>query len=191
VPLAAGIFGQLLAESAGLSVVGGLLGVALAFGFLRLMEVMAADIATPGDLLVSLPVLAFTATVAVASTLVFGSAPAWQAMRIDPIEGLKDGGYATLGVRRSFGRRAFVAAQIALALTLLAGGGLVVRDLVRLSRVDLGLRPERLLTFRVGDPDGAGADGERLEAFYRRVTDGLRALPGYGETVGLSTGCRS
>jgi putative ABC transport system permease protein len=180
------IFGQLLAESAGLSVIGGLLGVALAFGFLRLMEVMAADIATPGDLLVSLPVLAFTVTATVASTLVFGSAPAWQAMRIDPIEGLKDGGYATLGVQRSFGRRALVAAEIALALTLLAGGGLVVRDLASLSRVDLGLRPERLLTFRVGDPEGAGADGEHLEAFYRRVTDGLRALPGV-ETVGLST----
>jgi putative ABC transport system permease protein len=180
------ILAQVLAESACLSAIGAAVGIALAFGFLQVMRAMAADIAAPGQLIVSLPVLVFTVAVALGSTLLFGSAPAWQAMQADPIEGLKDGGYATIGTQRSLGRRAFVAAQVALALTLLAGGGLVVRDLVRLSHVDLGLRHERLLTFRVTHPEGAGAAVERLAAFYRRVTDGVGALPGV-ETVGLST----
>ena len=180
------ILAQMLAEGAALSTLGGVLGVALAFAFLQVMRVMAAGIAAPGELIVSLPVLAFTAAVALASTVLFGTAPAWQAMRADPIEGLKDGGYAAIGTRSSLGRRVFVAAQVALALTLLAGGGLVVRDLVRLSHVDLGLRHERLLTFRLAYPDGPAADTERLAAFYRRVTDGVGSLPGV-ETIGLST----
>jgi putative ABC transport system permease protein len=180
------ILAQVLAESAALSAIGAALGVALAFGFLQVMRVMAADIAAPGDLIVSLPVLAFTVAVALVSTLLFGGAPAWQAMQADPIEGLKDGGHAAIGTRRSLGRRAFVAAQVALALTLLAGGGLVVRDLARLSHVELGLRHDRLLTFRVAYPAGEALEEGPLESFYRRVTDALRSLPGV-ETVGVST----
>jgi putative ABC transport system permease protein len=178
------ILAQFLAESAALAVVGGLLGTGLAFAFVRIMQAVTSLVAIP-DFALSGPVLVFTAAVTVAATFLFGSVPAWAAMRTNPLEGLKDGGYATIGARRKGGRRVLVAAEVALALTLLAVGALVVSDLVALARVDLGLRHDRLLTFRLDGPGDRAADADRVDAFYRRVVEGLRALPAV-ETVGLS-----
>jgi putative ABC transport system permease protein len=176
------IFAQFLAESAALAAVGGVAGTALAFALVRATTVIAAHVVRPEEMRISLPVLGFTAAATMASTLLFGFVPAWSAMRTDPIQGLKDGGYATIGSRRSVGRRLLVAAEFALALTVLAGGGLVVHDLLTLASVDPGLKPDGVLTFRLTGPGSLPTRDTRIpvrpESFRREVTDAIRAQPG-------------
>jgi putative ABC transport system permease protein len=183
------IFAQFLVESALLAAIGGVLGAALAFVLVRPLTAIAAHVVRPEEIGISLPVLAFTAAVTMASTLLFGFVPAWSAMRTDPIESLKDGGHATIGSRRSVGRRLLVAAEFALALTVLAGGGLVVHDLVTLASVDLGLRPDGVLTFRLTGPGSLPTRNTRIEPrperFRREVTDSISAVPGV-EDVALA-----
>ena len=110
------------------------------------------------------------------SGVLFGCVPAWQATRTDANEVLKESGRSISGGRNTF-RRALVVAEFALALALLAGGGLAVHSLVNLANVDMGFRSDHLLTFNVpmsGDRyDGA----ERVTAFTIGCSNGCRLCP--------------
>src|SRR5437660_12071769 len=105
------------------------------------------------DIRISVPVLLFTIAVTAIAGLLFGSAPAWQASRLDLNEVLKLGGRTGAAGARRNARRALVIAEFSLALTLLASGGLALKSFWNLTRVDLGVRTEHGLSVLLPVPD--------------------------------------
>ena len=98
-------------------------------------------------------VVAFTLVLAVVTTLLFGLVPALRTLHVNLVESLREGGQqATLGGRRQRLRGALVAAEVALAVMLVIGAGLMIRSLSALGRIDLGFNPERVLTMRLSVP---------------------------------------
>ncbi len=140
---------QLVTESLPLSLFGGLLGILLAWGGLRLF-VAAAPPGFPrlNELSLDLPVLAFTAAVSILTAVVFGIVPAIQASNPDLVGSLKETGRSgTDGVARQHLRSALVTIQIAMALVLLIGAGLMINSFLRIQNNSLGADPKDLLTF--------------------------------------------
>ena len=168
---------QLLTESALLSIAGAALGIWLAFVASRFL--VDAFVVGTGpvelDVAPSLHVLGFTATIAVATTLLFGVAPALRAARVAPVRALRGDG----GTARSTPGLAgvLVAAQIALSLLLLVGAGLFVQTLENLRAVDAGFQEEGVLVADV-DARREGLSGPALVAFYENLLERVRALPG-------------
>jgi putative ABC transport system permease protein len=179
---------QFLAESVLLALLGGLFGLVLAVAIMRaILAVMPAyTLPSEVDVRLSIPVLLFTVATVIGSGILFGCAPAWQAIRSNLSENLKEGARGTTGGRHRV-QRALVVAEFALALTLLAGGGLAIHSLMNLSRVDLGFRTERLLTFFLPVPNERLKGAERVTLFYDQLEEKLRALPGV-EAVTIATG---
>jgi putative ABC transport system permease protein len=170
---------QLLTESLLLALMGGGLGVALASGLLRAVTALMPAYTLPpeADLRLNLPVLLFTLAASVFCGILFGCAPAWRASHANLSEALKDAA-RSLGSGRDRLRRALVAGEFALALSLLAGAGLALHGLFRLANVDLGFRTEGLLTFSLPVPEGRLTGPERINAFYRELLDRVEAAPG-------------
>ncbi len=177
----------LLVESSVLALLGAALGVVLAYvtNHVTLLA-LPPDVAALG--LSPQPdgrILFFTALVASATALVFGLAPALQATRPDLAPTLKDqAGALAGGAHQARFRKLLVGAQVALSLLLLVGAGLFVRTLMNLRGLGPGFSTERLVAFNL-DPSLNAYDGEKGKAFYQRLSDELRALPGVRE-VGLA-----
>jgi putative ABC transport system permease protein len=184
----ADLFRQLLTESVLLAAIGGALGVALAWALVTVIMAMMPPYTLPSeaDVRLSVPVLLFTLAVSVCSGVLFGSAPAWQAMRPNMNETLKEGSRSVTGARHRL-RRALVIAEVALALTLLAGGGLAIRSLLKLARVDLGFRTDHLLTFSLPVPRERLNGEDEVNAFYRVLLERVSAVPGV-TAASVSTG---
>ncbi len=172
---------QLLVESLMLSVAGGacglLLSVAIVRGLLSFLPVGSAPLAlkaTPDP-----RILAFNAALALGTGLLFGLAPALQAMRLDLWSTLKDVVGAVSGTGSSVKlRKGLVMAQVAFSFLLLAGAGLFVKTLNNLKNANTGFRNiENLVTFQV-DASLSGYPEARMEAYYRQALEGLRTLPG-------------
>jgi putative ABC transport system permease protein len=170
---------QLLTESLLLALAGAALGLALATGAIELiLRFGPGDIPRLAEVGIDGGVLAFVVATTLAATLLFGLAPALQASRA-PIEGLRGAsGGASLQRRARRMRQGLVVAEVALALALCAGAGLMLRSLVRLSAVDPGFRSERVLTFELSLPDARYRDEGRVGAFAEQLLVRLRALPG-------------
>ena len=151
------LFRQFLIESLLLALVGGVLGVYLAWFLIDAILALVPMNMLPSeaDVRISVPVLLFTIGATMLAGLLFGCAPAWQASRLDLNEVMKQGGRTSAGVGRRGVRRALVVVEFALALTLLAGGGLALHSFWNLTRVDLGVRTERVLTFFLPVPQAA------------------------------------
>jgi putative ABC transport system permease protein len=128
---------------------------------------------------VDLRVLLFTAGVALVTSVLFSLAPALRALRIDITDSLKDGGQSasTGGARQRF-RNSLVLVEMALAVVLLVGAGLMLRSLWSLQRVSLGFDPSNVLTMRVSLPVASYGTPEQVVAFYQRLIDRVRQLPG-------------
>ena len=183
------LFAQFLTESLVLAGLGGALGIALAAGLLRLVVSILPPFTLPSeaDMRLSVPVLLFTIAVALLCGVLFGCAPAWQATRLNLSDALKEGGRGTFSGGRHRVRRALVAAQFALALTLLAGGGLAIHSLIRLNRVELGFRSERLLTGSLPVPRERLDGTDRIQPFYRQMLEKIQVVPGVASAA-VSTG---
>jgi putative ABC transport system permease protein len=124
-------------------------------------------------------VLAFTAAVAILTTLVFGLAPALRASRSDLTAALREGGRGGSESRaRQKGRRLLVMGEVALALMLLVASGLSIRGMLRLANGDHGYDPDGLMTFEIVLPDRKYDEPEKLREFYRTLLDGLRGTAG-------------
>jgi hypothetical protein len=123
---------QLLTESLLLSFAGGALGLLLALGGVNfLVSLLPADFPRTHDIHVSGPVFAFTFLISIFTGILFGLAPAWQAARTDPKEGLQKGGRTTTGAsHQSRLRSALVVSEVCLACVLLIGAGLMLRSLL-------------------------------------------------------------
>jgi putative ABC transport system permease protein len=182
------LFRQLLTESVVLASIGGVLGVALAWVFLHAIMAMMPPYTLPSeaDVRLNVPVLVFTLAISLVCGVLFGSAPAWQARRANVNETLKEGG-RSVGAGRHGLRRALVVAEFALALTLLAGGGLAIHSLVKLGNVDLGFQSDHLLTFSLPVPQATLKGNDAVTAFYRQLLERMSAVPGV-TSVSVSTG---
>jgi putative ABC transport system permease protein len=138
------------------------------------------------DVRLSIPVLLFTLAIALGSGILFGCAPVWQALRQNVNDALKEGGRGVASGRHRM-QKALVVTEFALALTLLAGGGLAIHSLMNLSKVDPGFPTERLLTFFLNPPRERLAGAERIVLFYSQLHDKVAALPGV-QSVAFGTG---
>ena len=171
---------QYLTESMVLSVLGGALGVLLAVWGCDLLVALKPD-SIPGvaEVAVDGRVLGFTFALSVLTGLLFGVAPAVHASFADPHDVLKEGGRTTsAGPRARFLRNGLVVAEMAIALVLLAGAGLLVRSFLRLQAIEPGLRVDGVLTMRLWASDAAYPNGEKQQQFYSEVRRRVAALPG-------------
>jgi putative ABC transport system permease protein len=129
-------------------------------------------------------VIAFTTTVAVLTTLIFGVGPALQSARVAPIDAMKEQGRALSG-RQGGLASSLVAMQVALSLVLLIGAGLFVRTFMTLANTELGFRPAQVMVVELGT-DRAGTDSAARREMYQRMIDGVASVPGVA-TAALST----
>ena len=176
---------QLFTESVVLAVAGALLGLALAAAALRLLVTIDPTSLPPlAPIRLDLTVVLFTLALGVITTLLFGLAPALRTLHVNLVEWLREGGQqATLGGRRQRLRSALVAIEVALAVVLVIGAGLMIRSLSQLGRIDLGFNPDRLLTMRVQLPVSAYDTPEKVVGVLR-AADGARARAARGRARG-------
>lgn len=167
-----------LLESLQLSLAGGAAGLLLAYAGLNfLLRLIPANSLDPTTVHLDLSTLAFLFGVSLVTGLGFGIAPALQAARQDPNDGLRD---SSRSVTRgsSNGRNALVVAEFALALLLLMGAGLFIRSFARLLHVNPGFQPASVLTLRVMLSPQSYPDAQRQRAFFERLQTRLKSLPG-------------
>jgi putative ABC transport system permease protein len=171
---------QFLTESVLLSTLGGVVGLAIAYGGLILLKAFIPEnISQAREISIDLKVLAFTFLVSVATGLIFGLAPAIQAARFNQIDTLKEGGRdaATGGSGKRL-RGLLVTAEVAISLVLLIGAGLLINSFLRLRNVDPGFRTDNLLTMKIVLPEPKYEEMERRSAFYTELVNRVQSLAG-------------
>src|SRR5688572_393350 len=172
---------QLFTESALLAIFGGLIGVALSWWGSRLLLLMASDgpEALPVVITPNLRVLGFTFGASVLCAVVFGTAPALRASRIEPNTALKAGKNTAPSTLRNPLGKTFVIAQVALSLLLLVGAGLFIRTLSNLQSIPSGFNPQNVLLLQV-DTSATGFKGDdpKLPALLNEVEQKVKAVPG-------------
>jgi putative ABC transport system permease protein len=171
---------QLLTESALLGIAAGSIGMVLArWGVAGLVAAAPADLPRVDEVGVDVTALAFALGISLAASVLFGLAPALQVSRVQLVEGLRQGGKGSAsGARRSWTRHAFVVAEVALAVVLVVGAGLLGRSLIALAEVDLGFATDKLVVLRTSVPVANRADASRATAFFRAVLPEIRSTPG-------------
>jgi putative ABC transport system permease protein len=179
---------QLLVESVLLSLTGGVAGLLLArIVSGALLAAAPAAVVRVGSEALEQSVLAFSFGVAVVAGIAFGVAPAIQATRPDLEAMLRESGRSSSGSRRQTrARNVLVVCQVALALVLLIGAGLLLRTFERLRSVDLGVRTSNVLTFAVHLPMGRYGDAEQRARFHRDFQARLEKLPGVRAAAAIS-----
>jgi predicted permease len=170
---------QLLTESVLLAALGGGAGVLLAWWGSRLLVGMASSSAAPLplDVTPNLRILGFTLLASLISAVIFGTAPALRAARIEPNTELKGGRGAARATSQSPLGKALVIAQVALSLVLLVGAGLFVRTLINLQNVPTGFNQHNVMLFAI-DTAATGLKDEQYPALLRQVEEKVEAVPG-------------
>ena len=168
---------QLLTESAVLALIGGAAGVLLGWWATRAMIVMAPESIRAENVAMDGRVLAFTVAVTLLTIVLFGLVPAARATRVDLVVALKEGSRGIIGRAGKRLRSALVVAQLALALTLLVGAGLLIKSFANVTAVDAGIDPKNVLTLSMSLPS-ATYETEALTPFYDQLVERVRALPG-------------
>ncbi|HSB09477.1 MAG TPA: ABC transporter permease, partial [Blastocatellia bacterium] len=171
---------QMLTESTLLSVFGGAGGLVLAmWGVDLLIALKPANLPRLSSIGIDVWVLAFTLGVSVLTGVVFGLVPALNASRLEAGEALKESSRtSTGGVGRLRARSLLVVTEIALALVLLIGAGLLIKSLWRLRTIDPGFNPEGLLTMRVELPEARYREIPKQTQFRERVLESINSIPG-------------
>jgi putative ABC transport system permease protein len=171
---------QLLTESLLLSALGGGAGLVLAWWGTRVLVALSPPgLLDLSEVNISLPVLGFTLGISLLTGIVFGLVPALEATRFDLQESLKEGGKNIGGSARSHRfRNVFVVAEVALALVLLVGAGLLLKSLNRLQSVDPGFNPRNLLTMRISLPARQYDSDRKILDYFKRAVEQLQSLPG-------------
>ncbi|MEX1128630.1 MAG: ABC transporter permease [Vicinamibacterales bacterium] len=181
---------QLLAESVVLAAAGGAAGLALAWWGLQVLRAVVAE-RLPIQRLemvgIDGPVLAFTMGATLVSGIFFGLIPAFSAAGASLNESLKEGGRTGSAARGARTRSAFVVVEIALALVLLVGAGLLVRSFARLMDVDAGFETDRTMTMRVSLPQARYADAPKRVQFFERLLERVQQVPGVESAGAISS----
>jgi putative ABC transport system permease protein len=179
---------QTMVESGVLATFGCAAGIALAFAGVKILLVMADSRYLSDIIHVDSRVLAFTVVVSVFTAFIFGIVPAWQASRTDPNAALREGERGGVGKSRGFVRQGLAVAEIALAMVLLVGAGLMIDSVFRLRTVNPGFETRNILTAEVQLPEGGKyvehmrGDMEKssvsVDEFYRLLLLKYSAIPG-------------
>jgi predicted permease len=170
---------QLMTESVLLGLIGGVLGLALAYWGTR---VLASLLMSEGLPLVirfesSTRILAFTSLVSLLTGLLFGLSPALQATKVDVNTTIKDQTHTLAGMSRLRLGKALVVLQVAVSLILIVGAGLLIRTLQNLKGVDVGFHRDNVLVLTVS-PALAGYQNSQFAELYRRLLERIDAIPG-------------
>ena len=177
---------QLLTESVLLSLIGGVLGILIAYwGIQFILYVSPNAIPRSKEIGLNWMVLAFTFGVSFLTGILFGLVPAMQASEVDVHETLKETGRGTS--RRHWLRSSLVVVEVATTMVLLIGAGLMVRSFYRLQQVNPGFSYEHLTSFNTTLPEKKYAGEEQRTEFFRRVLENIRRLPGV-ESVAAASG---
>ena len=180
---------QLLLESLVLAVVGGSCGLLLTYAGVHLFDSAITDPSKPYwiDFRVDTQVVGYVAAICLFTSILFGLAPALHISKRENNQVLKEGGRGTVGNRRArWLTGTMVVTELALAVVLLAGAGLMIRSFLNLERLDLGFSPDHLVTMRLQLPDQKYKTPEARLEFYHRLLPKLGALPGV-ESVAVAT----
>lgn len=167
---------QFLTESLLLAGLGAVAGLALTAPAMRFLETLLPETMGAARLSLDWRVLAFSAGVALAATLIFGLAPALRGTRVDPQDRLREGGRGSAGGRSHRFQYGLVVLETALAVVLLTSGGLLMQAFHHLRKADLGMRTEGRLTFEA--PLFRYGDFNRRVDFVNAVLEKVRAIPG-------------
>jgi predicted permease len=180
---------QMLTESAVLALVSGVGGVIIArWGVMALLAFAPPDLPRLDEVTVDMVALAFALGISLAASFIFGLAPAWHVSRVDLADGLRQSGKGSaLGVRSGWARKAFVVAEIALAVTLVMGAGLLGRSLIALANVDMGFQGDRLVVLRTTVPVSGRPQFARAMEIYRNTLTELRTIPGVIAAGGVTS----
>jgi len=170
---------QLLTESTMLALAGGALGLVLAnWGTHAALKLAPSRLPRASEIHLSLPVLAFTLLLSLAAGILFGLLPALRISRENLQDTLKEGGRGPTGARQGT-QRALVVFEMATALVLLSGAGLMIRSMVALSKVDPGFQPHGVLTVSLAAPPSLkGAPADAVRAYTREVDRRIEQTPG-------------
>ena len=174
------IIRQLLTESLLLAILGGIAGLVLAWwGTDLLVSLSPPELMNLAQAKINLPVLGFTMAVSLLTGIIFGLAPAFETTRLNLTESLKEGGKNIGGSSRSHRlRNSLVVTEVALALVLLVGAGLLIRSFARLQAVDPGFNVENVLTIKVGLPNRKYDTDQKRIQFFQQAIAGMQSLPG-------------
>lgn len=173
------LLAQMLTESLLLTLTGGVLGIGLAFVGIRLLTtLLRLDLPAWMQIGLDARVLGFTFLLALLTAVLTGLWPALQASRPNLNETLKEGGKSSASTKSLRARRLLVTAQIALALILLVGAGLLLQSFARLQQTELGFDARNLLTLKVDPPWSRYKYVHQTAPFYRRVVEEIERLPG-------------
>lgn len=185
----ASIIRQLLTESLLLSSFGGATGLLLGYPGRNILPRLLMN--SSGQELVQVQfdwrVLLFTLAISFATGILFGLAPAWQAMRIASQAGLRNSGGATAHRHKLWLDKTLVIGQIALSAALLMGAGLFVHTLFNLNRIPLGFESNRILLFRIGLPRARYTDAQ-MTSFFKQLEEKLASLPGVRSVTASNIG---
>ena len=179
---------QLLTESVLLALIGGVLGLLLAFGGIKLLiAINPANIPRLNEINIDASVLGFTLLVSVLTGLIFGLIPALQASNPDLNETLKaEGARGSSGsIRKQYVRSLLVISEVALTVLLLISAGLMIKSFITLQKVNPGFDPERVLTMQVNLPSLRYKEDNQIKSFYEQVLKRVETLPGV-ESAGAS-----
>ena len=178
---------QLLTESALLGVIGGVLGLLVAAqGTKAILAALPSALPRVDEVHIDARVLLFTLTVSAVAGILFGVAPAFRIWHANMQESLKEGGRGTTAARNRT-QNTFVILEMATALVLLVGAGLMIRSLAALWEVNPGFEPHGVLTFSVAIPPQMDPNPASIRATFRQFHSQIRNLPGV-EAVSLSAG---
>jgi predicted permease len=181
------LLAQLLTESCLLALLGGVVSLVVARWTLALIaSILPAEAASTLQLTLSLPVVLFSAALSIGTGLLFGMFPAFHSTRPDLVTTLRANAGQPSGARAAARfRTSLVTAQIGLSMALLVSAGLFIKSLVNVSRVDLGVKVDNVVTFAVS-PELSGYSRPRARALFERMEEELAAVPGVnGVTASL------
>jgi predicted permease len=171
---------QFITEGVLLSACGAVLGLVLAFGGLRLIQLTSAgSLPRAGEIRIDLRVLLFTIAAALFTGILFGMAPMFSVAVKNLQDSLKDtAGSMTANAGAQGFRKILVAGELAMALVLLIGCGLMIRGFWNLQQVRTGIKAENVITMKIALPGLSYAKGEQTDQFWRRLDGKITALPG-------------
>ena len=189
---------QLFAESGLLALLGGVLGAAIAHWGIQIFRALVGEFPGAEGISIDGRVLLFTLAISFLTAFIFGLMPALQASNPDLNITLRESGRRTAAGSRGIMRQALAVSEVALAMVLLIGAGLLINSILRMQRVNPGFDSSNLLTIRIELPEGGqymhrvpGGDMEQAmpaaNAFYKQLLEKVAALPGV-ESVGSITG---